>query len=96
MEIAPLIKLIPKDVLPVVMLILIAYHLYHTNKAIERIEKSVSSLKEEIEELKTTTVSKEQHLHDVSGWRWEIQRLEDRIEKSFDRLAEFIKAGGTK
>lgn len=93
MEIAPLIRTIPEDVLPIVMIILLAYHLYYTNKAIERIEKSVSSLKEEIEELKASTVSKEQHLHDVSGWRWEIQRLEDRIEKSFDRLAEFIKGG---
>lgn len=90
MEIAPLLKLIPQDVLPVVMLIMIIFHLYHTNKTMERIEKNISSLKDEIEQLKSTTVTKEQHLHDVSGWRWEIQRLEDRMEKFFDRLTELI------
>ncbi len=85
-----LFKLVSEEMLPVIVLVLLAYHILHMNKAIEKIEKNINSLKEEIQVLEKTKVNKEDHLQDVSGWRWEIQRLEDRMEKFFDRLTELI------
>lgn len=85
-----LLRLISGDLLPIVVLILLVYHIFYINKAIEKIEKSIGNLKQEIEALDRVKVDKETHLQDVSGWRWEIQRLEDRMERFFDRLTELI------
>lgn len=88
--IGTLLKLLSEDMLPVVVLIILLYHIWHMNKAIERIEKTITMLKEDMALLEKNKVDKDEHLQDVSGWRWEIQRLEDRMEKFFDRLTELI------
>ncbi len=85
-----LFRILSEDVLPIVVLIILLYHIWHMNKAIERIEKTITMLKEDMALLEKNKVDKDEHLQDVSGWRWEIQRLEDRMEKFFDRLTELI------
>lgn len=84
------VRLISKEALALVVLLALIFQLFYMNKAIERVEKAVSRLKEDIEALERKKVDKEVHLQDVSGWRWEIQRLEERMEKFFDRLTELI------
>ncbi len=85
-----LFRILSEDVLPIVVLIILLYHIWHMNKAIERVEKTITMLKEDMALLEKNKVDKDEHLQDVSGWRWEIQRLEDRMEKFFDRLTELI------
>ncbi|RME13077.1 MAG: hypothetical protein D6804_00760, partial [Aquificota bacterium] len=84
------VRLISEEALALVVLLALIFQLFYMNKAIERVEKAVSRLKEDIEALERKKVDKEVHLQDVSGWRWEIQRLEERMEKFFDRLTELI------
>lgn len=84
------VRLISEEALALVVLLALTFQLFYMNKAIERVEKAVSRLKEDIEALERKKVDKEVHLQDVSGWRWEIQRLEERMEKFFDRLTELI------
>lgn len=84
------VRLISEEALVLVVLLALIFQLFYMNKAIERVEKAVSRLKEDIEALERKKVDKEVHLQDVSGWRWEIQRLEERMEKFFDRLTELI------
>lgn len=84
------VRLISEEALTLVVLLALIFQLFYMNKAIERVEKAVSRLKEDIEALERKKVDKEVHLQDVSGWRWEIQRLEERMEKFFDRLTELI------
>lgn len=101
--IGQLFGVISKDVMPFVIISLILYHLYNSGKNIEKIEKSiekhVSSTKEQIdkinikiETMEREFITKEQHYQDFDGWRGEIHRLEDRMEKFFDRLIELIKS----
>lgn len=85
-----LFRILSEDVLPVVVLIILLYHMWHINRAIDKIEKTITTLKEDIALLEKNKIDKDEHLQDVSGWRWEIQRLEDRMEKFFDRLTELI------
>lgn len=84
------VRLISEEALALVVLLALIFQVFYMNKAIERVEKAVSRLKEDIEALERKKVDKEVHLQDVSGWRWEIQRLEERMEKFFDRLTELI------
>ena len=69
------VRLISEEALALVVLLALIFQLFYMNKAIERVEKAVSRLKEDIEALERKKVDKEVHLQDVSGWRWEIQRL---------------------
>ncbi|QID32313.1 hypothetical protein [Pampinifervens florentissimum] len=85
-----LFRILSEDVLPVVVLIILLYHMWHINRAIDKIEKTITTLKEDVALLEKNKIDKDEHLQDVSGWRWEIQRLEDRMEKFFDRLTELI------
>lgn len=85
-----LFRILSEDVLPVVVLIILLYHMWHISRAIDKIEKTITTLKEDVALLEKNKIDKDEHLQDVSGWRWEIQRLEDRMEKFFDRLTELI------
>jgi hypothetical protein len=44
-----------------------------------------------LEELQKYGVSKEEYYQDVSGWRAEIQKLEDKLSKVLDKLWEVQK-----
>ncbi|MEM0326769.1 MAG: hypothetical protein QW733_07045 [Desulfurococcaceae archaeon] len=85
-----LFRILSEDVLPIVVLIILLYHMWYINRAIDKIEKTITTLKEDVALLEKNKIDKDEHLQDVSGWRWEIQRLEDRMEKFFDRLTELI------
>jgi peptidoglycan hydrolase CwlO-like protein len=84
-----------KDVPPAVITIVAIYILYRANqsleKQIETLQKELSSLNKKIEQISTDFITKEEHYKDVSGWRGELNRLEDRIERVFERIVELIK-----
>lgn len=99
--ISQLFGVVSKDVAPVVILFLIIYHLFSNNKTIERIEKTIEKssqdtkdsflkLSQRIDVIEKEFVTKEQHYQDVDGWRGEIHRLEDKMERFFDRLTKLI------
>ena len=52
-----------------------------------RLEKRIDRLEEKFENM----VSREEHYRDLSGWRGEIQRLDDKISRMFEKLLEVRK-----
>ena len=59
----------------------LGYLLWELRKRVERLEKRIESMSSEF-------ITKEDHYRDVSGWRGEIQRLEDRIERLIEKVLE--------
>ncbi len=57
---------------------------------IRKLEAKIEKLEEKIEAMSTDFVTKEQHYRDISGWRGEIHKLEDKLERNIERLLEKI------
>ncbi len=75
-------------ILSIVVLVITANRL---QKQVEHLESKIEKLEERIEQITTDFITKEQHYQDVSGWRGEIRKLEDRMERIMDKLLEIVK-----
>jgi archaellum component FlaC len=80
----------PQYFLLVIAVTLGWYVIKKLEETIHQLEKKIERLEEKIEAISTDFITKEQHYRDVSGWRGEIQRLEDRVERNMERLLEKI------
>ena len=66
--------------------IVLGYLIKKLEKHVEKLEKKI----EKIEGLQKDFITKEEHYRDVSGWRGEIRRIEDKIDRLFEGLMEKI------
>jgi len=64
-----------------VVAIFLAFMMFRLEKKIEKLEEQIQNITEEF-------VSKEEHYRDVSGWRGEINKLEDKIDKMMWKIME--------
>lgn len=55
---------------------------------LKRLEKRVEKLEEKIDAVQDEFISKEDHYRDISGWRGEIHRLEDKVERILEKILE--------
>ncbi len=55
---------------------------------LRKLERRVEKLEEKIDAMHDEFITKEDHYRDISGWRGEIHRLEDRIERFFEKIME--------
>lgn len=55
---------------------------------LRKLERRVEKLEEKIDAMHDEFITKEDYYRDISGWRGEIYRLEDRIERFFEKIME--------
>lgn len=53
-----------------------------------RLEKRIEKFEEQVKDIKEDFVTKEEHYRDISGWRGEINKLEDKIERLIEKVLE--------
>jgi len=66
------------------------YVIRNLEETIHKLEAKIEKLEEKIEAMSTDFVTKEQHYRDISGWRGEIHKLEDKLDRNIERLLERI------
>ena len=62
----------------------LGFLIYRLDRRLEKLETKLDILKEDM-------VSKEEYYRDISGWRTEINRLDDKLEKFFLAVAKGLK-----
>ena len=60
---------------------LLGYLLHRLEKRVEKMENKLDAMQDEF-------ITKEDHYRDISGWRGEIHRLEDKIERLIEKVLE--------
>jgi len=68
----------------VAIIAVMAFFVYRQEKKLEKIETKLDALKDD-------TVSHKEYYRDISGWRTEINRLDDKIERLILALANALK-----
>lgn len=92
---APLLKQIPAFALLVFVVILTWHVIRKLETTISKLEQKIEKLEQKFEAIAHEMVTREQHYQDVSGWRGEIQRLEDKLERQITRLLDkIVEKGG--
>ena len=66
--------------------IVLGYLIKKLSEHVEKLEKRI----EKLEGMQRDFITKEEHYRDVSGWRGEIRRVEDKIDKLSETLLEKI------
>ena len=61
--------------------LLLGYLLHRLEKKVEKMENKLDTMHDEF-------ITKEDHYRDISGWRGEIHRLEDKIERLIEKVLE--------
>jgi hypothetical protein len=61
--------------------VVLGYFLYRLEKRVEKLENKIDVMHDEF-------ITKEDHYRDISGWRGEIHRLEDKIERLIEKVLE--------
>ena len=56
-----------------------------------RLEKRIESFEQKLEEIQKENIRREEYYRDISGWRGEIQRLDDKLTRIFDKFMEVRK-----
>jgi len=56
-----------------------------------KLDKRIEKLESKLEEIQKENVSREEYYRDISGWRGELQRLEDKLTNILDKLWEVKK-----
>jgi len=56
-----------------------------------KLERRVERLEEKIDAMHDEFITKEDHYRDISGWRGEIHRLEDKIDRFSERVMEVLR-----
>jgi len=82
---------LPDFAIIVLALIILIINNRKIEKQLEKFEYKIEKLEERLEQISVDFVSKEQHYQDVSGWRGEIRKVEDRIERLADKIIEIVK-----
>ncbi|MCX7999772.1 MAG: hypothetical protein N3A69_12620 [Leptospiraceae bacterium] len=95
---APLLKSLPDYMLLILALVLGWYVIKKLEQKIEKLEHKIEALERKLEAIAHEMVTREQHYQDVSGWRSEILRMEDKFERQITRVLDKLmeKGGGSK
>lgn len=64
-----------------VLAVFLVFMLFRLEKKLEKFEEQIGNIKDEF-------VTKEEHYRDISGWRGEINRLENKIERLIEKVLE--------
>lgn len=75
----------------ILALVILIFNNRKIERQLEKFEHKIEKFEERLEQMSVDFVSKEQHYQDVSGWRGEIRKVEDRIERLADKLIEIVK-----
>lgn len=67
---------------PLAVTLFLLYMIYTVKTELKGINNHLSSIDEKLNELSIDKVSKEDHYRDTSGWRTELNRLEDKLDRA--------------
>ncbi len=89
--IIPLMKEIDLFIVVVLAVAVLIFNNKKLEQTIHKLEQRIEKLEGKIDAMHEDFLTKEEHYRDISGWRGEMHRLEDKIERLIEKVMEVKK-----